>query len=111
MTSRTHLSAENGNVGGSGAEELALLDEIAAAWADEWDRWLYRDATWLSENRGRAGHEVCRADDSGFAGEFSEVHRFGSAGEAKDALGDLRDRACARRVLALATGNAEPAPG
>lgn len=89
------------------AQENRLLDRIAAAWDDEADRWLYRDATWMTENKGRAGHEVCRCDDSGYAGEFSEVHRFKTRDDAERALERLRGRACARRAIGLV---AAPSP-
>jgi hypothetical protein len=70
------------------------LDKIARAWEDEYERWLERDARWLT-----GAFEVCRCDDSGCAGEFSEVHRFSTYRASELGLLRLRRRACARTVV------------
>lgn len=73
-----------------------MTERVADAWMDEWDRWVVR--TNKLRNDGLI-YEVCRFDDSGLAGSFSEIHPFADATTSAVALGEFRRTRAARAVL------------
>jgi hypothetical protein len=72
-----------------------MIEAVAKAWHDEFDRWIQRDARFLG-----LGFQVCRFDDSGNAGEFSEEHSYDTAELAESEFQRKRDNRSARAAIA-----------
>jgi len=50
-----------------------MIERVATAWKDEFKRWVGRTNKMRDDDKC---YEVCRFDDSGFTGSFSEIHAF-----------------------------------
>lgn len=79
-----------------------MIERMTRAYEDEKERWIMRDATWLKESQS---YEVCRFDDSGFAGSFDEVRRHKHSDEAK---ADLDKVLATRPIIAALKAAREP---
>lgn len=74
--------------------EATVLERVAEAYEAERERWVGRT------NKAEAKpYEICRFDDSGFAGSFSEIHSFATYEESAAALDQLRNAASARAAV------------
>lgn len=72
----------------------SVVERVARAWEGEYERWTMRT------NKGvEFPFEVCRFDDSGLAGEFSEVHGFAVRWDAHVAFEEMRKAASARAAI------------
>lgn len=83
-----------------------MVGAASKAHQEEWGRWIGR-SNWKPDQ-----YEVCRFDDSGNAGSFSEIHAFQSSAEAGEALASMRaERSMGAALAAALSLPREPAQG
>lgn len=72
------------------------LEKVARAIEDERSRWVGR----TNKMRGDGKiYEICRFDDSGFAGSFSEIHGFADYAESCLFMEIARQERCGRAAI------------